>query len=95
MEKLILDLGYAGFAGFIVGFAVKKLINLFLMMLGLYALSLIWLQSKGILQINWEQFFLLFKSLFSGFDQFIKATIKTLAFSSAFMAGFFLGFKLG
>jgi uncharacterized membrane protein (Fun14 family) len=38
-ENLLTDLGYAGFAGFVVGFAVKKLINLFLMFVGLYLLS--------------------------------------------------------
>ena len=38
LEDLLTDLGYAGFAGFVVGFAVKKLINLFLMFVGLYLL---------------------------------------------------------
>ncbi len=61
-ESLLTDLGYAGFAGFVVGFAVKKLINLFLLFVGLYLLSLLWLQSKGIIDINWEQFWVLFKS---------------------------------
>jgi uncharacterized membrane protein (Fun14 family) len=94
-ENLLTDLGYAGFAGFVVGFAVKKLINLFLMFIGLYLLSLLWLQSKGIIDINWEQFWVLFKSLFHGFDAFVKGALKTVAFSSAFAGGFFLGFKAG
>ncbi|MCC6062999.1 MAG: hypothetical protein LM570_00455 [Thermocrinis sp.] len=94
-ENLLTDLGYAGFAGFVVGFAVKKLINLFLMFVGLYLLSLLWLQSKGIIDINWEQFWVLFKSLFHGVDAFVKGALKTVAFSSAFAGGFFLGFKAG
>jgi Uncharacterized conserved protein, COG2383 len=94
-ENLLTDLGYAGFAGFVVGFAVKKLINLFFMFVGLYLLSLLWLQSKGIIDINWEQFWVLFKSLFQGVDAFVKGALKTVAFSSAFVAGFFLGFKAG
>ncbi len=94
-ENLLTDLGYAGFAGFVVGFAVKKLINLFLMFVGLYLLSLFWLQSKGIIDINWGQFWVLFKSLFQGVDAFVKGALKTAAFSSAFAAGFFLGFKSG
>jgi uncharacterized membrane protein (Fun14 family) len=92
-ENLLADLGYAGFAGFVVGFAVKKLINLFLMFVGLYILSLLWLQSKGIIDINWEQFWVFFKSLFQGVDA--KGALKTAAFSSAFAGGFFLGFKAG
>jgi Uncharacterized conserved protein, COG2383 len=94
-EGLLTDLGYAGFAGFVVGFAVKKLINLFLMFVGLYLLSLLWLQSKEIIDINWEQFWVLFKSLFHGVDAFVKGALKTVAFSSAFAGGFFLGFKAG
>jgi uncharacterized membrane protein (Fun14 family) len=94
-EGLLTDLGYAGFAGFVVGFAVKKLINLFLMFVGLYLLSLLWLQSKGIIDINWEQFWVLFKSLFHGVDAFVKGALRTAAFSSAFAGGFFLGFKAG
>jgi uncharacterized membrane protein (Fun14 family) len=94
-ENLLTDLGYAGFAGFVVGFAVRKLINLFLMFVGLYLLSLLWLQSKGIIDINWGQFWVLFKSLFQGVDAFVKGALKTAAFSSAFAAGFFLGFKAG
>ncbi|WP_333784778.1 FUN14 domain-containing protein [Thermocrinis sp.] len=95
IEGLIADLGYAGFAGFVVGFAVKKLLNLFLMMVGLYFLSLFWLQNKGIIDINWAQFWVLVKSLFSGVDEFVKGALKTVAFSSAFVGGFFLGFKTG
>ncbi len=95
LGDLLIDLGYAGFAGFVVGFAVKKLINLFFMFVGLYLLSLFWLQSKGIININWEQFWVLFKSLFQGVDAFVKGALKTVAFSSAFVAGFFLGFKAG
>jgi Uncharacterized conserved protein, COG2383 len=90
-EGLLTDLGYAGFAGFVVGFAVKKLINLFLMFIGLYLLSLLWLQSKGIIDINWKQFWVLFKSLFQNVDIFVR----TAASSSAFAAGFFLGFRAG
>ena len=95
LEGLIADLGYAGFVGFVVGFAVKKLINLFLMMVGLYVLSLLWLQSKGIISINLDQLFVLIKSIFSELDAFVKGALKTVAFSSAFAGGFFIGFKTG
>ena len=95
LESLIADIGYAGFLGFVVGFAVKKLMNLFLMMLGLYILSLLWLQSKGIISINLDQLFVLIKSIFSGLDAFVKGALKTVAFSSAFAGGFFIGFKTG
>ncbi len=95
VENLLADLGYAGFAGFVVGFGVKKFINLFFMFFGLYLLSLFWLQSKGIIQINWEQFWILLKSILQGVDAFVKGALRVVAFSSAFAGGFFLGFKVG
>ncbi len=90
-EDLITDMTYAGFSGFAVGFATKKLINVLLMFIGLYIFSLLWLQTKGIISINWEQFLVFFKSLFQNVDIFVR----TAASSSAFAAGFFLGFRAG
>ena len=94
-ETLITDATYAGFSGFTIGYAVKKLMNVLIMFIGLYIFSLLWLQSKGIIDINWEQFWVLFKSLFQGVDAFVKGALRTVAFSSAFAGGFFLGFKAG
>jgi uncharacterized membrane protein (Fun14 family) len=67
-ENFITDLSYAGFSGFAIGFAVKKLMNVMLMFVGLYIFSLLWLQSKGIISVNWEQFSVFFKSLFENVD---------------------------
>jgi uncharacterized membrane protein (Fun14 family) len=90
-EDFITDVSYAGFSGFTIGFAIKKLMNVLLMFIGFYIFSLLWLQSKGIISVNWEQFSVFFKSLFENVDIFVK----TVASSSAFAAGFFLGFKAG
>jgi uncharacterized membrane protein (Fun14 family) len=91
LDSLLTDVSYAGFSGFAIGFAIKKLINVLLMFIGLYIFSLLWLQSKGIIDINWEQFLVFFKSLFQNVDLFVR----TAASSSAFAAGFFLGFRAG
>ncbi len=90
---LLLDMGYAGFAGFVVGFAVKRVLNFFLLLLGLYMLSLMWLASKGIIEVHWGQFFVLFKGMFEGFSEFVQGLIKKLAFAGSFAVGFAIGMK--
>ncbi|MFN7065588.1 MAG: FUN14 domain-containing protein [Aquificaceae bacterium] len=92
-EGLLLDMGYAGFAGFVVGFAVRRVLNLFLLLLGLYLLSLMWLTSKGIIQVEWGQIFVLFKGMFESFAAFAQCLIRKLAFAGSFAVGFAVGFK--
>ncbi len=94
MEKLLLDLGYAGFAGFVVGFAVRRVLNFFLLLLGLYLLSLMWLASKGIVSVHWDQLFALFKGMFDSFSGFALGLAKKLAFAGSFAVGFAIGFKV-
>jgi len=84
VESLIADLGYGGSAGFVVGYAARRVLNILFMFLGLYLLSLLWLQSKGVIDIHWSAFLNLFKSIFESTERFV-------AFSGAFLGGFFLG----
>ncbi|MCS7261901.1 MAG: hypothetical protein NZ560_00555 [Aquificaceae bacterium] len=90
---MLLDMGFAGFAGFVVGFATKRVLNLFLMLMGLYVISLMWLASKGVVEVHWTALFSLFKGMFEGFTQFVQGLIRKLAFAGSFAAGFALGFK--
>ena len=92
-QDIIVDIGYAGFAGFVVGFAVRRVLNFFLLLLGLYILSLMWLSSKGIVEVNWGQAFVLFKGMFEGFSEFVQGLIRKLAFAGSFAVGFALGFR--
>ncbi len=92
-SELIFDMGYAGFAGFVVGFAIRRVLNFFLLLLGLYILSLMWLASKGIITVQWEQLFALFKGMFEGFTAFVHGLIRKLAFAGSFAVGFAIGLK--
>ncbi|MCX7989438.1 MAG: hypothetical protein N2648_02205 [Aquificaceae bacterium] len=90
---LLLDMGYAGFAGFVVGFAIRRVLNFFLLLLGLYLLSLMWLASKGIIEVHWAQLFVLFKGMFEGVGEFVQGLIRKLAFVGSFAVGFMIGLK--
>lgn len=93
MESILADLGYAGFAGFVVGFAIRRVLNIFIMLLGLYILSLLWLKSKGVIDIHWSAFLDIFKSMFESFNAFVFGLLRKFAISASFVAGFFLGFR--
>jgi len=93
VESLIADLGYGGFAGFVVGYAARRVLNILLMLMGLYLLSLLWLQSKGVIDIHWSAFLHLFKGIFESAESFFTGLVRSVAFSGAFLGGFFLGFK--
>lgn len=90
---ILLDMGYAGFAGFVVGFAVRRVLNLFLLLAGLYILSLMWLASKGVIEVHWAQLFSFFKGMFDGFTEFVQGLARKLAFAGSFAVGFALGFR--
>lgn len=86
-------MGYAGFAGFVVGFAIRRVLNFFMLLMGLYIISLMWLSSKGIIQVNWENLFALSKGMLEGFGAFVHGLIKKLAFAGSFAVGFAIGFR--
>ena len=47
--------GFGGAAGFLVGFAIKKMVKLFLIVLGIFLGILLYLQYLGIISINWKK----------------------------------------
>ena len=94
LDSLFMDMGYAGLAGFIVGFAVRRVLNVFMMLMGLYLLSLMWLSSKGIVQVQWEQLFIFYRDMLGSFTQFLKELVGKVAFAGSFAVGFAVGFRV-
>ncbi|SHK17140.1 FUN14 domain-containing protein [Thermocrinis minervae] len=89
----VLDLGFAGLAGYALGYTIKRLMHFLFVLFGLYVLSLLWLESKGIITVEWKNLLHVFGGMFSGFNSFTQSILKKLAFSGTFAMGFFLGFK--
>lgn len=93
LSSLLIDMGYAGFAGFVVGFAVRRVLNIFLLLVGLYLVSIMWLASKGIVQVQWDQLFGFIGGMFESLSDFLQGLVTKLAFAGSFTVGFFLGFR--
>lgn len=98
ISPLVFQLGVGGIGGFIVGFAIKKLSRLILVLIGLFILALIYLSTQNIIKIDYNALFQalagLLDSAGSAFSWLI-GVISLLPFAGSFLVGFFLGLKLG
>jgi uncharacterized membrane protein (Fun14 family) len=98
ISPIVFQLGVGGVGGFVVGFALKKLSKLVLILTGLFILALIYLSARGIIDINYG-------SLWNGLADLLGwgetafswliGVISILPFAGSFVVGFLLGLKLG
>jgi len=89
------DVGVGFIAGFITGYALKKILKVVLVLIGMYVLSLLWLQYKGVISINTNKLFNLSGSIS---NQAVSAAEKLLGIlpgTSAFTIGAYIGFRKG
>ena len=89
------DVGIGAFVGFITGYALKKFIKIVLTLIGVYLLSLLWLQQKGVLTINTDALFNLAESATTSTLTLADKVVGILPGTGAFVAGFYLGFRKG
>jgi uncharacterized membrane protein (Fun14 family) len=98
VSPLVFQLGVGGIGGFVVGYALKKLSKLILVLIGLFVLALIYLSTQGILNVNysalWDALSRLVGSASSAFN-WLVGVISLLPFAGSFIVGFLLGLKLG
>ncbi len=98
IPPLIYQLGIGGVGGFIAGYALKKLLKIVVVIIGLFILALVYLGYKGILSINYAEL----ETTVSGAlglsgqaSEWITPIIANLPFAGAFGLAFLLGFKAG
>ncbi|ASJ09946.1 hypothetical protein A3L12_00835 [Thermococcus sp. P6] len=89
------DVGIGGVAGFLTGFALKKVMKVVTALIGAYLLSLFWLQQKGVITINTDRLFNITGDLTSQIVSLSQKVIGILPGTGAFLAGFYLGFQKG
>ena len=89
------DVGYGFFLGWVVGFSIKKFFKIFAFVLGVYVITLIWLQHAGFVTVNWDLFGQWIQHGQHEAQGWIKQLFKTVPFSASFAAGFAVGFKMG
>lgn len=98
ISPLAYQLGIGGIGGFIVGFAIKKLSKLIVILIGLFIIVLLYLGTQGIISINYESLWNALAGLlgFAGEAAgWLIGLLSLLPFLGSFLVGFLLGFKLG
>jgi uncharacterized membrane protein (Fun14 family) len=94
----LVSLGMLGAIGFLIGYALKKLVKLLLFFAGLFLLALVGLEYLGAIKINYDK---LDEALISALGSIqgllpqIMPLLSGLFYSLSFGAGFLLGLMKG
>ena len=92
---ILFPLSIGGAGGFLIGYAVKKIIKILMVLLGLYTLSLFYLVHVEIIKLNSGKLLETTSSLVVQMVGFASTIIAYLPLSGSFAAGFTLGIVKG
>ena len=100
VQQLGLEFGSGAIIGGIIGFAAKKLAKVIAVIVGLELALFKFLESQGILSVDWER---LTGGLVEGASgaaagtppNWVMSILSTLSISVGFTGGFLLGFRKG
>ena len=95
LPQLIWSLGIGGFSGFLIGFALKKVIKFLMVLVGLYLLSLFYLVDTEVITINNTKLLETSLSIISQITNFFLGTIPILTISGSFTLGLIIGITRG
>ena len=95
LSPVFYQAGIGGIGGFLAGYTSKKLSKLLIIIIGLFTIFLLYLGTKGIININYEELWVALADLLNYAGQLITFTVSVVPFIGSFSAGFMLGFKFG
>ncbi|MGQ9624500.1 MAG: FUN14 domain-containing protein [Candidatus Bathycorpusculaceae bacterium] len=98
VSPLVYQLGLGGIGGFIVGFTIKKISKLIVILIGLFIIALLYMGASGIISVNYEKLRDSLAGLLNLAGEaagWLIGLISLIPFFGSFFAGFLLGFKIG
>jgi len=98
VSPLVYQLGIGAVGGFVVGYALKKISKLLIVLLGVFVIALLYLGTRGIISINYEALWGAltgFLGLAGQFASWLVGLLSLIPFMGSFMVAFLLGFKAG
>jgi uncharacterized membrane protein (Fun14 family) len=98
LAPIVYQLGIGGILGFFVGYAVKKLTKLVAVIIGLFAVVLIYLGYQGVISISYDRLAEMVQGLVGAAGQassVLTPIVANLPFAGSFIAGIAVGLKLG
>jgi uncharacterized membrane protein (Fun14 family) len=97
-SPIVFELGLGAVGGFVVGFALKKLAKLFIVLIGIFVIALLYLGTSGVISINFSALWSTIAGWLggaSGAVSWLVGLISLLPFIGSFLVGFLLGLKIG
>lgn len=98
LTPLVTQLGVGGVIGFCIGYAVKKVAKIVAAIIGLFALGLIYLESQGMISVDWLGVEAWGNTALAGLGEMeggLGVIISNLPFAGGALVGFGLGIKMG
>ena len=98
LTPLVTQLGVGGVIGLCMGYAVKKVAKIVAAIIGLFALGLIYLESQGLISVDWLGVQAWGNTALSGLGQMegvLGVLISNLPFAGGAIVGFGIGIKMG
>jgi uncharacterized membrane protein (Fun14 family) len=95
---IVYQLGAGGILGFVVGYAVKKMMKIVAVIIGIFALILIYLGHTGIIDVNYDKLSEAIEGLYGGAGEathWLTPLVANLPFAGVFLVGAAIGFKAG
>jgi uncharacterized membrane protein (Fun14 family) len=95
LPPVITQFGVGGIGGFLVGYAVKKIVKIVAFLLGLSILLLFYLDGIGLITVNYERLSAAASGLLRAAAEFLPVIIGYLPLATSFTAGLTLGLMKG
>ena len=101
LTPIVYQLSAGGIAGFVVGYAIKKLAKIVAVIAGIFVLALIYLGNIGVINVRYDKLTEMIRGVLGngglegGATQWIAPLIANLPFAGTFIVGFALGIKMG
>ena len=97
-SPIVFQLGLGAVGGFVVGFALKKLAKLFIVLIGILVIVLLYLGTSNVISINFSALWSTIVDWLGGAAQaasWLVGLISLLPFIGSFLVGFLIGLKIG
>jgi uncharacterized membrane protein (Fun14 family) len=95
INSLLVQLGFGGLAGFVIGYACKKLLKLALILIGVLFLASYYLAYKDLIEIDYNKISAAIQKLATKGFSLPTLLTTNIPLAGSFAIGFCLGFKIG
>lgn len=98
LTPLVTQLGVGGIIGLCIGYAIKKVAKIAAAILGLFSLGLIYLETQGMIEVDWLGVETWGNTALAGLGQaegVLGVFLSNLPFAGGAVAGFAIGLKMG